>query len=541
MIKVDKIKQNKIFRFVTNRKFIVIAIAILTAIAMIITGIVLVHTALGFIPADEISEAGETHNNLIRLEIYKLGFFLLIIVSAGVVLILITLRIGLEYIFLAAALGLGLVYMFSITPFSAGDEPHHYQSAYIISGYMLFDENPFKIDSSLLDYDRLAGHQNVPSAYLRFMEQGIYINRGEVEMIDIHMQDTYTLDYPFFYLPQALGISIARIIGLSFFGVFYLGRLFNLLFFILCVFLSIKRLEAFKLPVLLLGLLPMCLHQAASFSNDTFVFGISILFFAYAVSCMYEKNSFRWGDYIMLLVTSMLLAPAKVVYFPVILLVFLIAWRWKTEIKWKAWLLAGSIVAASAAMIVVFMGSSTAGLAGESPVNWEGGNNFTLSFIIENPLKTAEMYLRSMYHWRDFYFYSMFGQFLSGLTLVLPKWYIQVTIILLIAGITYGKRGEWQPSIWDRAFFFMICAAVVILNFTAMMLGWTSDWHTLVLGIQGRYFIPILPLALLMLKNRFTLVSKQIYHDSLITGYMLMQSVIVAYILTYTVGLYVII
>jgi len=526
------------FTFNKTRKGLILAIVVMLIIALIISCFSMFNIIKEFIPYDGISHNIEIHNNQIFLNLYRLNFFILLIFLVFSVSIMLCLRKKLEYIYLTAALFLGVAYIFSITPLSAGDEHHHYISSYVVSGYILFEQDPFIGSIHHFDFNRLMIHQNTPMAYLRLFDEGFLINKSNESMFEIIMPETYTLDYPIFYLPQALGISIARIIGFGFFGVFYLGRFFNLLFYVFCVTFSIKKIKAFKLPLFLVGLLPMSLHQAASFSNDTFIFGVSMLFIAYAINCIYENDTFKWRDYFMLLILGVLLAPAKIVYLPIVFLIFLVAWKWRETLKWKAWVLAASIIIASTVMIAIFMGTSAVEIAGEQKPNWEGGYNYTLSFIIENPLETVKIFLRSIYHMREWYFYSMFGEFLSGLTLLLPRWYIRIMVAFIVAGIIYGKKDEWQPSWLHKGAIFMICAAVVILNMTAMFLGWTSDWHTVVLGIQGRYFIPILPLALILLKNKFTLISKMLYRNFVVIGFILMQCAAIVYILNYTLGLY---
>jgi len=263
-----------------------------------------------------------------------------------------------------------------------------------------------------------------------------------------------------------------------------------------------------------------------------------MLFVAYIISCFYERDSFSWRDYVILLVLGMLLAPAKIVYFPIVFLVLLVAWKWRETIKAKAWVLTGVIIAASIAMIMLFMGLNTVEIAGDQQVNWDSGYNNTLSTILRDPFGTMVLYLRTLYHLRDFLFYSTFGQWLSGLTILLPRWYIQVTIALILAGVIYGTKDDWQPSVWERIIYIIICAAVVILNLTAMFLGWSNETHEIVLGVQGRYFIPLLPLALLVLKNKFTVISKQFYQNAVIIAYMFIQSFVVIYVLTFTVSRY---
>jgi uncharacterized membrane protein len=533
------IDKKKILSIITDRKCLIIATAVLVAIGLGIVGIVIFQNAREISSANELATLTGAQYNLIRLEIFRLCIAMFLIAAAGAVGIMLVLKIKLEYIYIVAALCLGTTYMVSITPFSVPDEPHHYQASYMISGHILFDKDPFMVDSRHFIYCATYGHQNVPDDYLRLMDEGIYILRGEAELMSLY--EPNNTHYPIYYFPQALGISIARIIGLSFFGLFYMGRFFNLAFYLLCVTFSLKRLKAFRLPIFLIGLMPMTMHQAASFSYDNFINAISILFIAYAISCIYERESFQWRDYFVLMVTSVLLAPTKMVYLPIALLVFIVAWRWKDTVKKKAWILAASIFAASAIaaaaafMIIFYAGMSD--LAGDQ-LNWEGRPNYTMSFVFANPIETLKIFIRTLQHFYESYFYGLFGQYLSGLTMDLPRWYMNIIILLIFAGLLYGKKDEWQPSKLERLIYFTICGMVVFLSLMAMFLTWTSQGLPVVYGVAGRYFIPILPLALLMLRFKKILIPYKAFRNSVICAFLVMQGAVILYILDFTIGQY---
>ena len=54
-----------------------------------------------------------------------------------------------------------------------------------------------------------------------------------------------------------------------------------------------------------------------------------------------------------------------------------------------------------------------------------------------------------------------------------------------------------QPSIAMRAACIFSFAMVVLGVALSMTIGWTFDNELIIQGIQGRYFLPLLPLALL--------------------------------------------
>jgi len=326
-----------LLQFVTNKKQVILLIISVAITVLIVMGVMISQTARGLIDGYDLSKYDIRNNNQILLDIFRQSVLIFVFATVVSVGILLYIGVKLEYIYIVAALGIGTAYMISVTPLSVPDEPHHYHSTYAISGFILMEQEPLKGEGRHFDYRGLSGHYNVPSSYLRLLNEGIYISKEESGKIDI--PQPYNFSYPLSYAPQALGVFIARIIGLSFYGVFYLGRFFNLLFYTLCVAFSIKRIKAFKVPILLIGLLPMSLHQAASFSYDSFINGISILFIAYAVSYIYEKRVFNWKDYFIILMLAILLAPAKAVYVPIVFMVILVVKNWKEYIGNLAWVL----------------------------------------------------------------------------------------------------------------------------------------------------------------------------------------------------------
>ena len=220
------IDKTKVLSIITNRKYIIIAIAMLVVIGLGIVGIIIFQNSREISSTNDGAPLDDAQYNLIRLEIFRLCILMFLIAAAGAVCILLCLKIKLEYIYLVAALSLGTAYMISITPLSVPDEPHHYAASHILSGYILFEDDPFAVNTRYLDYHAFAGHRNIPQAYLRLINDGIYIFSDEAVYRDFWVKDLYTLEYPLWYIPQAIGLSIARLIGLSFFGAFYFGRFF---------------------------------------------------------------------------------------------------------------------------------------------------------------------------------------------------------------------------------------------------------------------------------------------------------------------------
>ena len=53
-----------------------------------------------------------------------------------------------------------------------------------------------------------------------------------------------------------------------------------------------------------------------------------------------------------------------------------------------------------------------------------------------------------------------------------------------------------------------LCAACGGLTMLSMLIAWTPVSSRVILGVQGRYFLPFLPVLLLALKNRTVVLTK---------------------------------
>ena len=70
------------------------------------------------------------------------------------------------------------------------------------------------------------------------------------------------------------------------------------------------------------------------------------------------------------------------------------------------------------------------------------------------------------------------------------------------------KENEEQLiTVGDRIWMLLVFVGVSGLAVAAMLLYWTPYQFVVVAGVQGRYFLPVLPLALVALRTRRTCVS----------------------------------
>ena len=131
---------------------------------------------------------------------------------------------------------------------------------------------------------------------------------------------------PFFgYLPQAIGILIAKLLDLNVIWILWLGRIGNLVFYAFLISLAIRRTPVFKMPLLAVSCIPITIYQAASISIDSMIIGLGILAIAYFMYMLKsEEDSLDINNIIVFTVICLVLGLCKLTYLAFIFLLLLV-------------------------------------------------------------------------------------------------------------------------------------------------------------------------------------------------------------------------
>ena len=459
--------------------------------------------------------------------------YLLVLVCGTVLFFRVVYKLNSEKTYAFLACGIGLLYLFVIAPLSVPDEPHHYQSSYQLSNYLLFQESEYG-DSSDFNYSQYVGHNNVSSGYNRIVADfGKPSEAGNRILIPQPRDLSYFIEY----LPQALGIVLCRTTNQNFTTTFLIGRFFNLLFYSSCVYCAVKRTPKFKTMFGLVGIMPMALHQAASFSYDGFVNGMSLVLISSILKGIYEEGWLPVADYIWIVVTGALLAPAKIVYSSILILIFLIpSQRFSGRGKWIKGI--ALIFFISFCTILIFNFSRLISLAvpDSNALNWAGEHNYTWEFILHHPWKTLTIFIKTFTISIIGWIRGAIGTSMSGLTLPLPGW-ISLSYIGLFffSSLLETRRSTIEVELIHKIFFILVSLSVIALVMLSLFIGWTSDSSDVILGVQGRYFIPIIPLLVMTLSNNLFIVTRNI-DKVIISGSVLLNISTLVHALNYTLA-----
>ena len=411
---------------------------------------------------------------------------------------------------LIMALGFGLIRMFIITPFSVWDEYGHYEISYRYSDFLLFKfKSPHLMDKNHADYSNLEIQNNNKSAFLRYKDPFFL---KETEKVD--RQRIPSTPNPVQYIPQAFGLAIGRLLHFNFMPLFLLGRLFNLLFYIFCIWLAIKTVPFGKLVIFACGLLPLTLQQAASLSLDAYILAISFLFFAYLIKSMTDEEPAKLKEIIVLCVFSVLISPSKLIYWPLALLAFFIPQ--KRFASKKEWFFSAFAVAFSGILaIIAFSLPSIAVQSGESKAKilYNGEIGWSLTDMLHNPGRIINMALWTLrYTWAD-WISQAFGSIIMGLPQEVPVWCRQAHLYVLVisALVCYTANSEREVLTKFQKFgVALVILFVVALAMFGELVIWTPLNATSIDGVQGRYFLPIFPLILFLFRNRIFVTTRNV-------------------------------
>ena len=203
----------------------------------------------------------------------------------------------------------GLTYSLLIPIGNSPDEALHMNTAYYYSNEILHVDNSKGIQMRQCDTEQFKNNG------VSYSEMTTYISRftekcGNTTLVQTERQLLNVKRYAFTYIPQALGISVGRILHLNTVLTFYLAKLFNLISYCLLVLLAFKITNKNHLLLYFVASLPMTLQQAGSISYDSMTFGLSLCVTAIIFE-LFEDNVISKPKTVLYVILCLLLLLCK--------------------------------------------------------------------------------------------------------------------------------------------------------------------------------------------------------------------------------------
>lgn len=450
---------------------------------------------------------GEEINGTLEINEYYLNsskqklFNLVAIITSLVTIIITTLiflkkDINVEKAFLYIIPIMCAMFLVIMPMFKSHDEQRHWLRAYEVSeGHFFTQIHDNKVESylpknvadPLNTYWRDITYESIKDSI------NVSLKADEKEYTDMSYVAVYS---PIQYIPQAIGIAVTRIFTDNVLVMAYSARVTNLLFALIIMYLAIKTTPVGKKAFLLLSMLPLTIEAFSSMSPDAMTISIAFLFIAYIFKLIYEKDKkVNKKDIAIIITLSIIIALCKIVYIPLVGLLILLP-KEKFKSSKRKFITVILIILIAIALNLTWLLTANQYLSLSS----DGVSGGQISYILKNPIEYVKIFLYSLNVNGQRYLTSLFGGELGwnefSLYFFVPYIYCALFIFVAVTDKTKEKL-----EISKKIIILLIVLAIFALIFTSLYVQWTSPGDTNIKGVQGRYFIPFMPLVAILLSN----------------------------------------
>jgi uncharacterized membrane protein len=425
-------------------------------------------------------------------------------------------------VYLVLAVPAGLAFALLIPPSQVLDESAHFLRVWqVAEGNVIAERrtdpnsglevNGGSVDLCVREYvDEFAAAAALPAPY-RFRDFWLDTPDCTPQRREYFMGEAMGSYSIWTYPGHTVGVAVGRATGLPVPVTFFLGRLLGLAFAISLAWQAIRTAPRAKLVMCAVALLPMSLMGAAGYSPDGLVLGTSLILVAYCLRFATTDAVMRRLDIAIIAAALIALTMTKPPYV-VFALLFLCYRATAGGTKKQTTRTLGVITLAAVVLTAAWnrLGFPQGAVETFRPHIDQAAQ---LRWIVTHPLAYLNVVSDTFFYWESQEFVikgwvGAFGMFRSGVAdspLIMP-----IFVLLAAAAIAVFSAVEAGPlpTLRSRAVAlqswvpWLTIAAGVLAIFTSAYVAWDEVGAPRIYGLQGRYFIPLLPLPALALALR---------------------------------------
>ncbi len=402
--------------------------------------------------------------------------------------------------FVVLSMAIGMIFLFAVPPCTAPDELRHFARAYdITEGNFLcrsiqtkeeFDNMTLptcKIPSELFQLrmlseeneEKYTGETNHKIVFQKWKDV-ISKKTGESDA-EIPIHGTATIS-PLAYIPQIIGILIAKLFGSHVGALYYLCKFANLLFATLIGLFALYITPKFKEGIFVLWFIPSLVHLRSSCSTDGILFALIIFVLAVFLK-MYEEGKLENRYFIAVVIAEIIIGQIKLPYV-FSSFIFLLC---KMDKKVQS----GRVLAISSFVISCLsygIYSKINSFRLDSIGNSQGIISYVKEFI-SHPVSQINMLFQSFINDSWLYFKKAFILLDCEIIMVCFLICILFTMKYCTDSISGGSKCK---AICIYGSLFMWAGIIGIFAVESFKLSTGYLW-----GVQGRYMLPVFPVLFL--------------------------------------------
>jgi uncharacterized membrane protein len=328
------------------------------------------------------------------------------------------------------------------------------------------------------------------SEYARTPIDGLDFTYGRIETRSVYsppllLPQAFVMRYLGRY-PMERGIQLPALVAL------YSTRLVGLFSYAFLAWLAVRMIPFGKWTLAVLAITPTALLQAATIGADAISNGIGLLFIGGSLA-LCRAEEIRWKEWGLLVLLYMLLFFAKVNLAPLALLPFLLLSPSRFKTKWQYVLL---FVVVAVLFLIEIVWWSVIALPAYVAAPDAANATEQLKYIFAHPLLFAQIVLGDFFivHGAE-YFLEWVAIYAFGYWPVPAATYFFFTIgLVLVLFVADDRRNITRR---ERVSLFIVFLLACVMTVTSLYLSVSPVGSEIIRGVQGRYFIPVVPLLFL--------------------------------------------
>ncbi|MCJ7513566.1 MAG: DUF2142 domain-containing protein [Anaerolineales bacterium] len=297
---------------------------------------------------------------------------------------------------------------------------------------------------------------------------------------------------PVTLLPQSLAMRyLGRKFQLSALQAFYGSRLAGLVTYALLVWLAVRFTPVGKWAIAIAATLPMALFQASTINADVVTNGIGLLFIAISLY-LSTRDGLRWYEVMLLIASLILLFGVKPNTAVLALLILMIVPHARRRNTGKTM----AVVVVALALFVVEVLGWNAIVVSRSRSGVEGADaGRQVEWIVRHLDLFAGVMFRDLLRNGGEYARGMLGEYGYGYWAPPAIVYLLSPIALL--GVVFAETTGSPPPRRSRIVIAAVLALGYLATIGALYVTVSRIASPEVTGVQGRYLLPFVPLALI--------------------------------------------
>lgn len=325
------------------------------------------------------------------------------------------------------------------------------------------------------------------------------------------------------YLPAIVGVIISRgLFGNAMIGLL-IAKMFMLSFYVFVIYWAIKITPMYKNMFALAGLIPMNLYQATGVTYDSIVTPICMLLIALFIKAYISILSNReiyliWGLCVMLgLMKGGVYLLIPLIFISVPISISSISSR-------RKYICIGGVIAGFGGLLPClykvygqyFLGAVTqegkyAKVIVSNDLTNTSYESFTFSTMLHNPINTIRAILGSFINSIE----KMFGQALGNRmswTDLKTNWIIifAIVVLILLASLKNEDESDVLLTKYSKVLIIVLIGMeLVAISLIMLIADLVPIGAEEIKGVQGRYFLPWIPLLLLVFSNNQIKITKR--------------------------------